>query len=79
MGTRSPKATHELLTPQEVAEGLRIGRTKVYELMRDQMLGSITIGRRRFITRDQLNRFCAARAQMSLPPGVEQKGAHHEQ
>lgn len=36
-----------LLTPEEAAQRLRIGRTRVYALLRDGRLRSVTIGRSR--------------------------------
>lgn len=68
------RSNFEFLTVEEAAEELRICRTTLYGLLRDRALGSITIGRRRLIPRDQLNHFCAARAQVSLPPGLEHEG-----
>ena len=67
-------SSHEFLTVEEAAKELRICRTTMYGILRDRTLGSITIGRRRLIARDQLNRFCAARKQMSLPPGLQRGG-----
>jgi excisionase family DNA binding protein len=50
-----------LLTPEEAAEALRIGRSKVYELMRSGELASITIGRARRIPSKALDEFINAR------------------
>jgi excisionase family DNA binding protein len=66
----------ELLTPVEAAEALRISRATMYSLLRTRALDSLTIGRRRFITREQLNRFCTLRAQASLPPGADRREEH---
>lgn len=43
-----------LLTPEEAAEALGIGRTKVYELMASGALASVRIGRCRRVPRDAL-------------------------
>jgi len=36
-----------LLTPEEVAESLNIGRSRVYDMMRENVLRNVTIGRSR--------------------------------
>jgi excisionase family DNA binding protein len=46
-----------LLTPEEVAEQLRVGRTKVYELMASGKLRSVKIGRRRRVSPGALEEF----------------------
>lgn len=51
-------------TPAEVALLLGVGRTKVYELMSSGQLGSISIGRSRRVTAEELRRFLAQ------PPGA---------
>jgi excisionase family DNA binding protein len=38
-----------LMSPEEAAELLRVGRSTVYDLMRSRQLVSIKIGRRRLI------------------------------
>lgn len=43
-----PPATH-LLTPEQACETLNVGRTRLYELMREGTLRSVTIGRSRRI------------------------------
>jgi excisionase family DNA binding protein len=65
--TALPSAT-DLLTPEEAAQMLRIGRTSVYKLMNTRQLGSLTIAGRRFITRQQVQRFIATRERNSRPP-----------
>lgn len=40
---------HLLLTPEETAEMLRVGKSTVYDLMRAKALGSVRIGRRRLV------------------------------
>ncbi|NTU85102.1 MAG: helix-turn-helix domain-containing protein [Chloroflexales bacterium] len=65
----------ELLTLAEAAKVLRISRVTMYGLLRTRALDSLTIGRRRFITREQINRFCILRTQTSLPPGAERREA----
>ncbi|MSQ14885.1 MAG: DNA-binding protein [Dehalococcoidia bacterium] len=46
-----------LLKPEDAARALGIGRTKLYSLLMDGSLESITIGSRRLIPRDALARF----------------------
>jgi excisionase family DNA binding protein len=46
-----------LLTPEEVANVLSIGRSKVYELMGCGALGSVRIGGSRRVSVEALNRF----------------------
>ena len=43
-----------LLTPTEAAEALGIGRSKLYELLRDGVVPSVTIGACRRIIADDL-------------------------
>lgn len=47
----------KLLTPEEVAEQLRVGRTKVYELLASGKLRSVKIGRRRRVSPGALEEF----------------------
>lgn len=61
----------DLLTPDEAAQLLRVGRTTVYKLMKSGELPSITISRRRFITQAGLAKYRAARERHSLPPSRE--------
>lgn len=49
-----------LLTPEEAAKVLGIGRTKVYELMLSNALESVKIGSSRRIPTDSLARFVDA-------------------
>jgi excisionase family DNA binding protein len=46
-----------LLTPEEAAEALSIGRTKVYELLGQGLLRSVRIGTCRRIPREALDEF----------------------
>jgi excisionase family DNA binding protein len=46
-----------LLTPEEAAEALAIGRTKVYELVAAGELESVRIGRSRRVPLEALHRF----------------------
>jgi excisionase family DNA binding protein len=48
-----------LLAPEDAAEALSIGRTRVYELMRSGALGSVTIGSSRRVPVAALERFVA--------------------
>lgn len=46
--------------PEEAAEMLGIGRSKMFELMAAGQVASVRIGRSRRITRQELERFVAA-------------------
>lgn len=46
-----------LLRPEEVAEMLGIGRSKVYELMADGRLTNVAIGRSRRVPREAVAEF----------------------
>jgi excisionase family DNA binding protein len=50
-------ASQLLLTPEQVAEALAIGRTRVYELMASGSLPSIRLGRSRRVARHALVHF----------------------
>lgn len=52
-----PSLTKLLLTPEEAARVLGIGRTKVYELMLTNALESVKIGASRRIPTDSLTSF----------------------
>ena len=52
-----PPLTKLLLTPEEAAQVLGIGRTKVYELMLSNALESVKIGASRRIPADSLTTF----------------------
>lgn len=52
-----PQPASVLLTVEETAAALRIGRTKVYELLKGGDLGSVTIGRRRLVPMREVHRF----------------------
>lgn len=59
-----PSLTKLLLTPEEAAQVLGIGRTKVYELMLSNALESVKIGASRRIPIQSLSTFVdALRAQ----------------
>jgi excisionase family DNA binding protein len=49
-----------LLTAEEAAQALRVGRSKVYELMRSGVLRSVKIGGSRRISATALTEFVAA-------------------
>jgi excisionase family DNA binding protein len=51
-----------VLTVEEVAELLRVGRTTVYDLIRTGRLASVTIGRLRRIRRTDLASYLAGLA-----------------
>jgi excisionase family DNA binding protein len=49
-----------LLTPEEAAQALRVGRSKVYDLMRSGALRSVKIGGSRRISATALAEFVTA-------------------
>lgn len=49
-----------LMTPEEAAEALRVGRAKVYDLMRTGALRSVKIGGSRRVPRTALEAYVAA-------------------
>jgi excisionase family DNA binding protein len=51
------RARGRLLTVDEVSDELRISRSKTYELISGGTLPSVTIGRNRRVTPEQLDRF----------------------
>lgn len=53
---------HLLLTPEQAAEALGVGRTKLYGLMRTGSLPSVLVGGSRRVRRSDLDRFVDARA-----------------
>jgi excisionase family DNA binding protein len=61
----------DMFNPEEAAHRLRISRTMVYKLMSSGELRSLTIGRRRFITHEAIERFKRMRERASLPPGSQ--------
>ena len=56
-----------LVTPQEAADALGIGRTKVYELIRSGRLSSVKIGVLRRIPTSALHEFVALTEEEGLP------------
>ncbi len=55
----------DLLTVDEAAGQLRIGRTSLYGLLKTRELRSVTIGRKRFVLRVEIARFKASIEQRS--------------
>jgi excisionase family DNA binding protein len=55
----------EVLTPEELAAFLKIGRTSAYALLANRAIESFTIGRRRLIMRSAIDRFLTERANNS--------------
>jgi excisionase family DNA binding protein len=49
-----------LLTVEEAAEALNISRSKLYELLQSQELGSVKIGKVRRIPTDAVHEYVAA-------------------
>ena len=72
MGQRSePKLAY---TVQEAAEMLSLSRAHVYRLMEVQELGSVTIGRSRRITANQLVSFITTlEGRQSKPDSIDQR------
>jgi len=56
----SPAPITLLFTPEEVAKALRVGRSKVYDLMRSGVLRSVKIGGSRRVSAITLAEFVAA-------------------
>lgn len=56
-----------LLTPEEAAEALRIGRAKVYDLIRSTELRSVKIGGSRRIPRSALEDYVASLVAAGVP------------
>ncbi len=54
-----------LLTPEQAADALGVGRTYVYALIRDGRLGSVTLGRSRRIPYSHLIAFVARLEQVA--------------
>jgi excisionase family DNA binding protein len=59
-GLSASPVVHLLLTPEQAAEALGLGRTLVYELIRTGRLTSVRIGRARRIPIASLEAFVAA-------------------
>jgi excisionase family DNA binding protein len=55
----APRSSPLLLTVEEAAERLRIGKTKAYELVRSGALESVRIGRLRRIHQDAITQYAA--------------------
>ena len=54
-----------LFTPQQVAEMLNISRSHLYTVMEEKKIKSITIGRSRRFTPEQINSFVSEMASAS--------------
>ena len=59
VATPQPADSPVLLTVEEAAQLLRIGRTKTYGLLMAGVLRSVTIGRRRLVPYSSLEQFVA--------------------
>lgn len=57
--TNSSSVPRLLLTPEQAADTLGLGRSRVYELMRDRQIRSVKIGRSRRIPHASLLDFVA--------------------
>jgi len=53
----------ELLTSDEAADYLRIGKSTIYALMQRRELLGLRVGKRRLFTRSELDDYIAAREQ----------------
>lgn len=58
--TVDPAPVTLLLTPEEAAQALRVGRSKVYDLMRSGELPSVKLGGSRRVSLTALTAFVAA-------------------
>lgn len=63
--THNSSVSRLLLTPEQAAEALGLGRSRVYELMRDRRLRSVTVGRSRRIPYTSLLDFIAHLEQLA--------------
>ena len=52
--------THLLLSVEEAADQLRLGRTRTYELVKTRKIQSVKVGRRRLVVRSSLLDFVQA-------------------
>jgi excisionase family DNA binding protein len=59
LGKKMQMETGLLLTPEQAAHELGLGRTRLFDLIRSGALQSIQIGRSRRISRKALERFVA--------------------
>ena len=57
MNAGRTKTTEQILTPEEVAAYLRLGRTTTYSLLSSGQIKSFKVGRRRLIRRRDVERF----------------------
>ncbi|MBB3084716.1 helix-turn-helix domain-containing protein [Geodermatophilus sabuli] len=63
-----------LLTPEEAAEILRVGRTTIYALMKSGGLRPVHIGRSCRLARAELERYVACLQSAPPPPPAERDG-----
>jgi excisionase family DNA binding protein len=82
MARRTPSPDQLLLTPEEAASILRIGRTMIYALIRDEALRAVRIGRSRRISRAELERYvtqldAGQQPKQSPPPDVLKLRSHN--
>lgn len=59
-----PQSSPTLITIPEAANQLRISKWMIYQLIRSNELKTMTIGRRRFTTTDDLNDFINERKEV---------------
>lgn len=60
---KQPDASRRLLSIDETARALNLGRNSVYNLLNQQRLESLRLGRRRLITVSSVDRLLAKGAQ----------------
>jgi excisionase family DNA binding protein len=71
MTEQSNAAVSLLLTVEEAAARLRIGRTSMYELLRSGAVDSVPIGRLRRIRPADLEKYVAGLAVTPVSPNVQ--------
>ena len=67
-----------LLTPEEAAELLRLGRTTVYALMKAGEINAVHIGRSCRISRAELERYVRRLGARAGAPAIERAQADHQ-
>ena len=67
-----------LLTPEDAAQALSVGRTRVYELIATGALRSVKVGRSRRIPRDAIHEFVTHLDDTSAPENETTQQEDHE-
>ena len=73
--SRGQRRHPKLCTMAETAALLRIHRSSVYELLNKGDLASLTIGARRFVCDDEIDRFIAGRAAAEAAVRLAERGS----